>query len=116
MKPSNEPMIAASQKPGFTPGPWKCKRENDGLCALRISGDGFIIADVFFQSTYQFAPDADQCRANARLISSAPELFEALAQVKGILDECLDSNCFGYENGIRCLKVTLAALSKARGE
>lgn len=68
-----------------TPGPWKFDRNNDGLIAFRIAGNGLILADALFKNTIEHAPQRTEAEANARLIAAAPELLEKLQELVGLI-------------------------------
>lgn len=82
--------------PKFTPGPWYLEE----LKLNRFTGEPFetgqivgpdhneIIADI---PDYRYDPaDAIRQTANARLIAAAPELYEALDQLRTVM-ACHDS-------------------------
>lgn len=52
-----------------TPGPWKCRKDINGLTVF--DSQGMALANCVFQI-------GDEEKANARLIAAAPELLEAL--------------------------------------
>lgn len=56
-----------------TPGPWQIKQRN-----LVASSAGRLLADCGFAEV-----PGDECQANARLISSAPDLLAALKKIAG---------------------------------
>ncbi len=59
-----------------TPGPWEIERYSDGL--IQIVGDVRIVSDDEENVTTVVEAVARGDEANARLISAAPELLEAL--------------------------------------
>ena len=101
-----------------TPGPWHvstngCTEESGGEPAFpgvhdssgRPHGGDFIC---------QTLGDSETCKANARLISASPELFEALSAY--ILNErhLNDEHFAGVQERLRAM--AQAALAKAKGE
>ena len=94
-------------KTEHTLGNWEFKRANDGLIAFRISGNGFILADVLFRHTTEHAVEKAEAEANARLIAAAPCLLRALEAVSR-LDYLNEHNALAEQ--------ARAALTKARGE
>ncbi|WP_336947251.1 hypothetical protein [Asaia sp. HN010] len=96
----------------WTPGPWHCHRNTSywefgsdergqlgDVCASAFNGDGM-------------EPDAEEVmEANARLISSSPQLFDAL---KDLVDETADMLTWGCEPDV--IRNARAALAKAKGE
>lgn len=88
---------------GFTPGPWKDGIEIP-LKAISCERAGFAL--VFINTG---SPKRDeQAQANARLISAAPELLEAI--------EALTANYADVEpGGSKNVDKARAAIAKARG-
>lgn len=71
----------------YTEGPWEVKPEEIGKDYIRIRGTQlgrlYKIADVLApENEFSF----DECRANARLVAAAPELFEALILAEAQID------------------------------
>lgn len=67
--------MSSTTKAAHTPGPWRV----DSLAKVRSQlddGNG-LVADVG-DGRYQSRRDIELCHANARLISAAPEMLEAL--------------------------------------
>lgn len=87
-------------KGGWTPGPWLVESENnpDGSSLIVVDDEGLLICDTCDIN----CGHEEQAEANARLIASAPELFEAL-QVLLEFD------------GISAREKARAALAKAGG-
>jgi len=96
-----------------TAGTWEFKRENDGLESFRVSGGGLILADVLFKRTYQHAPQEDEARANANLISAAPDLLQACRSALKVVSEIADINCENRAGWAH--KALDAAIAKAEG-
>lgn len=73
-----------------TPGPWKLRRATNGSgdWGIAAEGDENILAEVYeeFHAKNRYSPE--EAQANAALISSAPELLEALKKEHGITEEC----------------------------
>ena len=67
----------------FTPGPWRACRAGDCSCGQIFGGDGnSVVARAFGRADLDEAdvvPDEAAQLANARLISAAPEMYDALA-------------------------------------
>ena len=93
-------------KPSFTPGPWRTDEFYDAVLSDVIKDDGQD--DVVCSFDYGNKPDDEQI-ANAHLISAAPELYEALAEM-----------CANFTSGNPDQREAIArareALDKARGE
>lgn len=70
-----------------TPRPWKFDQANNGLIAFRIAGNGFILADVFFKNTSEYAVSRDEAEANAALIVQAVNQYAALKAVAEAAEE-----------------------------
>lgn len=67
----------------FTPGPWRVWGSD--ILADDLNGDDICIGVAGKQSgliTLLSVPGRDKIKANARLMAAAPELFEALIEVK----------------------------------
>lgn len=99
-----------------TPGPWKAEEyldHNDNPCVAVMGSDG----EMVYVETHATAED----RANARLVSAAPELREALELVMTKVDK-FKRNHNGDMDGDfpECMhdwaRKAYAALTKARGE
>ena len=94
--------------PQFTPGPWKLTSISQDTGAIGICKDRIMIAEV--HNGYSFMDVVQQKHpkeqfANAYLIETAPELYEALLQVR-----------HGAEYPDELGDIIYAALAKARGE
>lgn len=98
-----------------TPGPWEVKPEEVDRPYIRIRGTQwggrFKVANVLspdYDGVHH--READETRANARLIAAAPELLEAL---QGLLIRVADDEEYGPEHAIT---IARAAIAKATGE
>lgn len=91
----------------FTPGPWVADMRGNQSPASIDSIERFGIAAVGEPGQL-----SEEDRANARLITAAPELFEACSEA---LDFIKQIDEFRLDK-LRVLKALTAALSKARGE
>lgn len=105
-----------SNKPKWTPGPWVVIIDDDGN---PLSGRPSVVAsdeldcviihwDGFVQTYWRSARGDGEIHANARLISAAPELYEALEEWLQTEDS--------PEAWIHCRQRARDALAKARGE
>jgi hypothetical protein len=87
----------------FTPGPW---RTIDGDSVVNVVGpEGQPIAATTSKAYYE-RHDAED-KANARLISAAPEMCDALRAVCGVYE--------GHEDVPLFVRKARAALAKATG-
>lgn len=85
-----------------TPGPWQWFETEDGRARVNPASGGMVIAELATRNPF----DQEQ-RGNARLISAAPELYEALEECEDMLRRV---GCYVTAD------IARAALSKARGE
>ena len=69
-------MNDTKEKPAFTPGPWESEDctpgDSKGLC-FAVKSKHTIVART--------TDGWDEARANARLIASAPEMYELLVRI-----------------------------------
>lgn len=93
-----------------TPGPWEIKPEEVDRSYIRIRGTRlggrFKVANVLspdYDGVHN--READETRANARLIAAAPELLEALQII-----------CFFEDISSTQREIAEAAIHKALGE
>jgi hypothetical protein len=63
-----------------TPAPWSLEIDKRGLIAQIVGSDGFSITAINFDDCEHGRPEEE--KANAYLISAAPEMFEALQIAK----------------------------------
>lgn len=89
----------------FTPGPWRYEADRTGG---RSYGEGIEVADC----RAFCAEELPMVQANARLISAAPEMYEALRAIAERYEECWK---IGDSAGLRALGAARAALAKAEG-
>lgn len=77
----------------YTPGPWLVEYDNGKECMVHTSND----SDFIEIKTFEFK---DQHHANARLISAAPELVEAIIEQckSDVIHEYMMDNNFFNEN------------------
>lgn len=99
-----------AEKPKFTPGPWKTFTYDVTIANDMVEGrDGDFVADC----TMSLRTD-DENNANARLISAAPELYEAVIGAYEILCDFTDEDWKNRDFNV--VKKCLAAIRKANGE
>ena len=89
-----------------TPGPWQWFETEDGRARVNPADGGLVIAECSTRNPF----DEEQ-RANARLISAAPELYEALERLIAVYQ-----TSHSPVTRLSCWQQAGAALSKARGE
>ena len=91
----------------YTPGPWI--HEATSEAQLIKSKQGYLIAEVAQDETYDYAADMREAEANAHLIASAPELLEALKYLRNVADSDV--------RGVRLGGIEIAdlAITKAEG-
>ncbi len=105
-------------EPKYTPGPWAVLPEECDKPYIRVRGTRlggrYKIANVL-TPVYEGAPDreANETRANARLIAAAPDLLEAAAAVVARWDTPSWKDAAPTGEVIARLR---AAIAKARGE
>ena len=106
-------------EPRWTLGPWRLGDDATGK-ALTIwaAEPGVCITSVFDNRMGDDTPPMSQAKANARLIASAPELYEALAGLLDVLNEYVGwRNTATHEpRETTAENKARAALAKARGE
>ena len=106
-----------------TPGPWKV--DEDGFVWGCCPGPAFmktahfLVAEVRGWGYLQYRADGEQVQAaNARLIAAAPEMYEALEELRDkvwrIIDLHRDSEARAEAN--MALERANAALAKVRGD
>lgn len=106
--------------PKFTPGPWRLLPEECDKSYIRIRGTQlggrYKIANVL-TPVYEGAHEreAEETRANARLIAAAPELFEALLAYVQYTDAGIETG-EADRGEIELAEKARAALAKATGE
>lgn len=87
-----------------TPGPWQWFATEDGRARVNPVSGGLVIAECSTRNPF----DAEQS-ANARLIATSPELYEAAMQVVEHMEWSTPQAKAAYD-------ALCAALAKARGE
>ena len=105
--------------PSFTPGPWELVtvQTSCGIChkigpfPSKREGDSARHACLYADYPSKGNPADDELEANARLISAAPDMYEALKEMVRVADA----------NGIdahyaRAVSSARAALAKAGGQ
>lgn len=90
----------------FTPGPWT--REGRHLYGPYFTDDDGDELRLCIGLVQGAQSDDEECRANADLITAAPDLFDALAGALTAIEAV--GECLGDMDAMR------AALAKARGE
>lgn len=108
---------------GFTPGRWVITHDNCGGGAT-IKSNGRTVAFTVEAKTIDgkildqgemISPK--EAYANALLIQSAPELFEALLELASYANESLPSNTPEFLEGLfERIQVAAGVIGKARGE
>ena len=103
-----------------TPGPWQTLPEEVDKPYIRIRGTNigyrYKVANVLtpvYENVH--AREADETRANAVLISSAPELLAALQQLLEIYDD-QSGKVWTTSSKRRALDNARASVNKALGE
>lgn len=101
--------------PAHTPGPWRWHANPHG--GARVVTTGVAVADVLARGGVPH-PAQEHCEANARLISAAPDMLEALEALQHA-DKCFcDAGFAGPDHHPRhsdeCEKAR-AAIDKAKG-
>lgn len=80
-----------NNKPKFSPGPWRYAYEGSGdYCVYHGNEE---IGTCWSKDSHfmGLGPKAFENEANAKLISAAPEMYEALAAVRGYMaTDCKD--------------------------
>lgn len=97
---------------GFTKGPWSVGVSGNGAVGSVYCDDatGSRVAIVYGKGQEFSLIPREVEKANARLIASSPELYEALKQAVTSMQDS------GYSNSHIAIRAARAALSKAAGE
>jgi hypothetical protein len=105
---------------GFTPGPWTVEDagdvQNPGLYICGPNRAENVICDLINREALHKGDVGDiqpEDLANARLIASAPDLYEAL---KACVEALSEDRCLRESEWSAILQLSTAALSKATGE
>lgn len=93
-----------------TPGDWYTKREGSSTVYVFSRIGGGLVQEVAACGPTNDGPE--QQEANARLISAAPELLEALAELAGLVDDICAGN---YTPDSFTAQPARIALAKATG-
>lgn len=111
----------------WTEGPWEFVAGNEhhgpyvygpfgDICDLYVMSNPAALSIRNGGTSHPIWHEPDHAQANARLIASAPDLYEALRQlVEADLDYIKINNLAGAENN-QVIRIAQAALAKARGE
>lgn len=93
---------------GFTPGPWVVERADDAYCIANVGN--LVIMPCAGKVKH------DNAEADARLISAAPDLLEALEDIANDYAERFDMDSQSTNPGMKVVvENARAALAKARG-
>jgi len=100
-----------SDKPKHTPGPWERSKAGSRVFATplvkRRTGSGKVLDDTGPALVAKVQKHGLETTPNANLIAAAPDLFDALDSVVGVIDQTIPEEL---------LAECRAALVKARGE
>lgn len=100
-----------TEKAGYTAGPWEIAQYEDRK-GFSISAEAAgCIAERWYASEHEDVP----ILANARLISAAPELLEALKGVLPYMEAAEDAGLSGDEGCHWPVEIVRAAIRKAEG-
>jgi hypothetical protein len=102
---------------GYTTGPW-CDDTGSAIGARAVVGDGQQLAALVYGRT------RDEQVANARLISAAPDLLEALKTCVAVMDSdemlgvwsFLHANRYQWTGPVADMNQARAAIAKAEGQ
>jgi len=93
-----------------TPGPWHYFETEDGRCRVKPLNGKYIVAECSAME-----PQCEEQRSNARLMTAAPELLEALKMgYADTMDYIQRNHLSGGENNL-WLVLARAAIAKAEG-
>ena len=117
--PKTDTAYSVEKRPAFTPAPWRTVRPDGGSSRHRsiiiLREQGEVVAKVM--ATRDPSNDATwtpACvEANARLIASAPVLYEAL---RAMLGDGLPANDPKHITLNRAVEMARAALQQATGD
>ena len=113
----------SESKPKFTPGPWRrtittVPSVSEGydispnIVNLTIGDRNIPLAAIGMNSTAETMEFFWKMVANAALIAAAPDMYELLDRIKGILEKCRLENSIDAEAEHEIDRL----LAKARGE
>ena len=121
MTPENK-SVPSVMSVKFTSGPWHVDDKEPGFTLNRL----LIKSETTHQTAIcalNFHADPDECRANAALIKSAPEMYSSLKDMVLTVTDLLEAICSGEENTDCLFAVVydeidnaIQVLKKARGE
>ena len=97
----------------YTPGPWEIQRDSGLHIYITQPQDKENRTAGYYAEVRRFTSDQKQVEANARLISAAPELLEAL---KGAV-RCMETDInIGRGVDLYYYEKAKDAIAKAKGE
>lgn len=82
----------------FTPGPWKLEYDNNE------EGQQFNCGPASISFPYNNPAREAEAQANAQLIATAPEMYEALKAYAECSDGCTCGDGWGHEAAIEALR------------
>lgn len=96
-----------------TPGPWRAFL-NKGVIGVAPANGQYRAGDIAICSDHDSRRTNEEAMANARLISAAPDMLEALEALHDEIDEYQRiNNLGGHDNHV--MKQARAAIAKAKG-
>ena len=99
-----------------TPGPWVVNASENGLVWVDGDSETVSICDLYHRHKDGEFISKENVKANARLISAAPDMYEALADLLSSLEVVWSKGFAAREDLEPEIKFARAALSKAEGE
>lgn len=105
-----------------TPGPWRLSASSPNIIKQDYTylgldeESGVLIGSACGNDKSGFYPDEDEGRANARLISAAPELLEALEGIANHYDMDGYGEKAWKDLALEMADLARAAIAKATGE
>lgn len=99
-----------------TPGPWIAKKTcQSGKVQILGISEGYTYTIMTISPSINKSAKGDEMQANARLITAAPELLEALEGLQAWMDDKFKEHISEYGD-LDLFKDARAAIAKARGE